>query len=295
MLTKKQFDILKEMIEADAPISQRQLAKQLEMSLGTVNNCITDLSEIGFVSDKMVTEEGIKEMEKFRVKRAVFMAAGFGSRMVPITVNTPKPLVRVNGKRIIETLLDAVIAADIEEIYLVRGYLAEEFDQLLKKYPMIKFIENPNYNESNNISSALAASDYLSNAYLLESDLLLKNPKLISKYQYASNYLGVPTDRTDDWCFITEKDVIKRLLVGGTDCYHMYGISYWTEKDGKQLANDIKEVYMSPGGKERYIDQVPLEYKKKNYTVHVRKCEFKDITEIDSFKELKLLDPLYNC
>lgn len=295
MITKKQYDILNEMIEANAPVSQRQLAKLLEMSLGTVNNCITELTDMGYVAGRTVTEKGMAMMENFRVKRAVFMAAGFGSRMVPITVNTPKPLVRVNGKRIIDTLIDAVIAAGIDEIYIVRGYLGEEFDQLLNKYPMIKFIENPHYNESNNISSALAAGELLSNSYLLESDLLIKNPKLISKYQYASNYLGVPTDRTDDWCFITDRDVITRLLVGGTDCYHMYGISYWTENDGIQLAHDIKEVYMSPGGKERYIDQVPLEYKKKNYTVHVRKCSFDDITEIDSFKELKAIDPLYNC
>lgn len=57
------------------------------------------------------------------------MAAGFGSRMLPITVNTPKPMVRVNGIRIIDTLIDALLKAHIEEIYIVRGYLAEEFEQ----------------------------------------------------------------------------------------------------------------------------------------------------------------------
>ena len=69
------------------------------------------------------------------MKRAVFVAAGFGSRMVPITLNTPKPLVRVNGTRIIDTLLDAVVEAGIPEIVIVRGYLGEQFDQLLYKYP----------------------------------------------------------------------------------------------------------------------------------------------------------------
>ena len=56
---------------------------------------------------------------------------------------------------------------------------------------MIKFIENPIYNESNNISSVVCASYLLKNAYVLEADLLLYNPKLITKYQYESNYLGV--------------------------------------------------------------------------------------------------------
>lgn len=54
----------------------------------------------------------------------------------------------------IDTLLDAVVRVGIEELIIVRGYLYEQFDQLLYKYPNIKFIENFEYNEANNISSA---------------------------------------------------------------------------------------------------------------------------------------------
>ena len=85
----------------------------------------------------MITDKGLETLEPYRAKRAVFIAAGFGSRMVPITLNTPKPLVRVHGKRIIDSLIDACLEADIREIYIARGYLAEQFDQLLYKYPMI--------------------------------------------------------------------------------------------------------------------------------------------------------------
>ena len=70
---------------------------------------------------------------------------------MPITLNTPKPLVLVNGKKIIETLLDAVVKAEIPEIIIVTGYLNEQFEILLKKYPNIKFIYNKKYNEANNI------------------------------------------------------------------------------------------------------------------------------------------------
>ena len=227
------------------------------------------------------------------MKRAVFVAAGFGSRLVPITLNTPKPLVRVKGVRMIDTLLDAVVAAGIEEILIVRGYLGEQFDQLLYKYPNIKFIENPLYNEANNISSALLARDLLQNAYVLEADLYLSNPNLITKYQYTSNYLGVYTDYTDDWCFETKNKVITKVKVGGNDCHHMFGISYWNEVDGAKLYDDIKKVYEMPGGKERYWDQVSLEYCLPNYSVEVRECTFDDIVEIDSFADLKKIDPIY--
>lgn len=295
MLNKKEFAILT-YLEANnnEKLTQKELAEELGFSVGTVNKLWNDLEEKGFIENKQITKKGLNALEPYRVKRAIFIAAGFGSRLVPITLNTPKPLVRVKGVRIIDTLLDAVIAAGIEEIIIVRGYLAEQFDQLKYKYPMVKFVENPLYNEANNISSVMCIRYLLSNAYVLEADLLLSNPKLITKYQYSSNYLGVPTEKTDDWCFFMEGDRIKRLGVGGLNCHHMFGISYWTEDDGRKLCNHVEQVYNSPGGKERYWDQVALGEYIKEYNVGVRECTFDDIVEIDTFRELKELDRVYD-
>lgn len=100
-----------------------------------------ELTELQYVSEGEITGAGISALEPYRAKRAIFIAAGFGSRLVPITFNTPKPLVRVHGQRIIDGLIDACLDAGINEIYIVRGYLAEQFDQLLYKYPMIRFLE----------------------------------------------------------------------------------------------------------------------------------------------------------
>ena len=295
MLNKKEFSVLT-YIEANQneKLTQKELSEALNFSVGTVNKLWNELEEKGFIEDKHITKKGLNALDPYRVKRAIFIAAGFGSHLVPITLNTPKPLVRVKGVRIIDTLLDAVIAAGIEEIIIVRGYLAEQFDQLKYKYPMIKFVENPLYNEANNISSVMCIRYLLSNAYILEADLLLSNPKLITKYQYSSNYLGVPTEKTDDWCFFMEGDRIKRLGVGGLNCHHMFGISYWSEDDGKKLCNHVEQIYNSPGGKERYWDQVALGEYIKEYHIGVRECTFDDIVEIDTFRELKELDPVYD-
>ena len=241
-----------------------------------------------------ISVSGINALEPYRAKRAIFIAAGFGSRLVPITFNTPKPLVRVHGKRIIDTLLDACLEAGINEIYIVRGYLAEQFDQLLYKYPMIKFLENPIYNEANNISSALIARYMLSNAYVFEADLLISNPKIIKKYHYTSDFLAIKKDRTDDWCFEVKDGIITKQKVGGEDCWQMVGISFWSDADGHKLSHDIAEVYATPGGKERYWDQVPLVYKKENYAVEIRECFDEDIVEIDTFRELKAIDKTYD-
>lgn len=294
MLTKKQFDILTTIESLGGFETQRQLAEKTEMSLGIVNKTLSALAAEGYITDRKITEKGLEILEPYRVKRAIFIAAGFGSRMVPITLNTPKPLVRVRGQRIIDSLLDAVVAVGIEEIYLVRGYLAEQFDQLLYKYPNIKFIENPAYNEANNISSLMCVRSLLQNAYVFEGDMLLSNKALVTKYQYSSNYLGVPVSVTDDWCFETKNNQITKVSVGGTNCHQMIGISYWTAEDGKKLEEHIAAVYNAPGGKEKYWDQVPLEFYLHAYKITVRPCTFEDIIEIDTFRELKQIDPTYD-
>ncbi len=293
-LSRKQFDVLEKMSSQTASVSQRDLEKLTGHSLGTINRVIKELTDLGYVSNGIITAAGLNALEPYRAKRAIFIAAGFGSRLVPITFNTPKPLVRVKGTRIIDHLLDACLEAGIEEIYIVRGYLAEQFDQLLYKYPMIKFLENPVYNEANNISSSLIAKDLLSNAYVFEADLLLSNPKIITKYHYTSDFLAIKKDRSDDWCFEVKDRIITEEKVGGEDCWQMVGISYWNEEDGHKLSQDIPDVYSTPGGKERYWEQVPLVYKKKNYAVEIRECFEEDIVEIDTFNELKQIDPTYD-
>ncbi len=226
-------------------------------------------------------------------KRAIFIAAGFGSRMVPITVNTPKPLVRVHGKRIIDGLIDACLKAGIEEIVIVRGYLKEQFDQLLYKYPTIIFIDNPYYETANNISSVYVARDYLEDAYVFEADLLISNPNIICSGHSGSDFLAIKTDHTDDWCFDSKDGYITAEKIGGDDCYQMVGISFWNKKDGSRLAKDIAEVFESPDGKNLYWEQVPLSVRKDNYRVAIKECSFEDIVEIDTYEELVAIDDAY--
>ena len=295
-LSKKQFDILEILASSKETLTQRDISRVTEYSLGTVNKVVRELTEMNLIEDNRITEEGLSALEPYAVKRAIFIAAGFGSRLAPITFNTPKPLVRVHGVRIIDRLIEACITAGIEEIYIVRGYLAEQFDQLLYKYPNIKFLENPVYNEANNISSSLVARHLLSNAYVFEADLLISNPAIIKKYHYSSDFLAIKTERTDDWCFEVKDGIIKEEKVGGEgdNIWQMVGISYWSKEDGAKLEKDIPEIYSSPGGRERYWEQVPLVYKKKNYDVAVRECKAEDIVEIDTFNELKQIDKTYD-
>ena len=295
-LTRRQFDILEALATNKTVLSQRDLEKVTGHSLGSINKTVKELTDLGYMEEGVITNSGINALEPYRAKRAIFIAAGFGSRLVPITFNTPKPLVRVHGVRTIDRLIEACLEAGINEIYIVRGYLGELFDQLLYKFPMIKFLENPMYNEANNISSALVARYMLSNAYVFEADLLISNPKIIKKYHYQSDFLGIKKERSDDWCFKVADGIIKEEKVGGEgdDIWQMVGISYWNEADGHRLSQDIADVFASPGGKERYWEQVPLVYCKEHYAVEIKDCHDEDIVEIDTFKELKTIDKTYD-
>lgn len=296
LISRKQFDVLEALATTKSTLTQRKISEITPHSLGAVNKVLKELTDQGYVEGATITSSGLSALEPYRVKRAIFIAAGFGTRLVPITFNTPKPLVRVHGVRIIDRLIDACLAAGIKEIYIVRGYLSELFDQLLYKYPMIKFLENPAYNEANNISSSLVARYLLSNAYVFEADLLISNPAIVKPYNYCSNFLGIKKQRTDDWVAKVKDGIIYEETVGaeGDDIYQMVGISYWDEEAGHKLSQDIQDVYQSPGGKERYWEQVPLVYKKEHYKVEIRECFDEDIVEIDTFNELKAIDKTYD-
>ena len=158
-------------------------------------------------------------------------------------------MVRVQGRPIICSAIDAALQAGIEEIYIVRGYLGECFEQLLLKYPQVRLIDNPDYETANNISSAMQVSHLMQNAYVMEADLLINNPSIFRKYNYTSNCQGVPVEKTDDWCVITENGVVKQLVKGGEHCHHLFSIYYMSAEDGAKLPAHLKEMYESDGGR----------------------------------------------
>ncbi len=294
MLKKEQFAILS-FAEHFHKIDLERIAEKSAISLDILQSTLENLSSDGFICNNKITDKGLLELEPYRVKRAIFIAAGMGSRMMPITLSCPKPLVRVNGTRIIDTLIDACVEADIKDIIVVRGYLGECFNQLTEKYPFIKFVDNPNYETYNNISSAYLVRDLIGGSYIFESDIYLVNRSLITKYQYRSNYLGVPCDETPDWCFDTDKDLrITDLHKSGKNCHHMYGISYYDEETGNLFKKYVEEVFNNTlGGKDHFWDDVLCHFYADRATIYVRECSFSDTMEIDSFDELCEADERY--
>ncbi len=298
-LSRMEFDFLTYLEKKGKGIySQRKLSDDLTITLSNAARMVNDLNEkdyINMLADGSIeiSEKGLKALEPYRVRKAIILAAGFGQRLAPVTLDTPKPLVKVNGVRILDTLLDALVAKSITNITIVRGYKKEQFDQLLEKYPTIKFIDNPEFNLANNISSAIHAIDLIDRCYICEADLYITNPEIINKYEYRTNYLGAKVTETDDWCFKKRNGNAIGYQMGGTDCYQAFGISYWDGEDSEKLKADLRKVYASRGGKENLWEMVPMRLARKNYKIEIRKCHKSDIIEIDNFIELIAADPSY--
>ena len=106
-----------------------------------------------------------------KVENAIILAAGMGSRMIPLTYEKPKGLIEVRGESMVERQIRQLLAVGIKKILIVTGYLAEQFDFLQEKYAgIVTCIYNPNYESQNNIASLYLVRQYLGDTYLLSAD-----------------------------------------------------------------------------------------------------------------------------
>ncbi|MBR1796730.1 MAG: NTP transferase domain-containing protein [Clostridiales bacterium] len=298
-LNRCEFEILAFLEHnGEGEYSIRNLSDKLCISGTAITNSINEMSSKGLIAlnenTMTITKKGLDALEPYKVKRAIVVGAGFGSRMMPATEDRPKPMVKVNGVRIIDTLLDALVAVGIEDITVVGGYKFEIMEELLDKYPFVRLINNTRYEVENNISSALLSMDHFyGGCYFCEADLYITNPDIIRKYQYSTNILGSWSLETDDWCYKCVDGYLDDYKKGGTYCYNYYGISYWTDEDSSKLKQDWVELHNGADGKDLFWEFPAFVYRKEKYKVEVRPCDKQDIMEIDNYYELQQLDPTY--
>lgn len=221
---------------------------------------------------------------------AIIMASGLGTRMQPLTLTTPKPLIKVHGTPMIETVIGALKGVD--NIFVVVGYLKEQFQYLTTKYNNVHLIENPDYERVNNISSIFYASDKLKlgACYICEADLYLRNKNLLANSTKSCYFGKFVKGYSADWVFERDKDgFITRVGKGGTDCYNMVGISYFTAADAGVLSQKIEEAYGKSGYEKLFWDDVVNDNLSK-LKMTVSPVSESDIYEIDTVEELNLIN-----
>ena len=230
-----------------------------------------------------------------RVKRAIIMAAGKGTRMYPVTLDTPKPMVKVNGVRMIDTVIRGLHKNGIMEIYVVTGYKKEQFSVLEEEYSGLKIIENPMYDECNNISSLYVARDYLEDAIILDGDQIIYNDAILSPEFEKSGYNAVWTDdETDEWLMQVENgEVISCSRTGGCGGWQLYSVSRWTAEDGKKLKKYLEYEFDEKKNCQIYWDDVAMFCHFDDFNLEIHPMKAEDIVEVDNLSELAALDAAY--
>jgi len=283
----------------DPGATQRDLATVTKLSLGMINNVLQEcLSEGLLAQDKSktrfltLTAAGKKKLNEYKVKNAIILAAGFGSRFVPLTFETPKGLLEVYGQPMIERQIEQLIEKGITEIAIVVGYKKESFDYLIDKYG-VELIFNPEYATKNNLSSLYVAREKLDNTYVLMSDFWIEN-NIFNLYEPRSWYSCVYSEElTREWCVSSSvSGKIESIEIGGQDSLTLIGPAYFTSSLSNEFRFHLNSYYNRPGTDDYYWEHI-LKDNLKSMPIYVNE-QTGNVHEFENLEELRLFDLSYN-
>ena len=252
-----------------------------------INKNISNGLLSGDIDSLFLSDKGLDYLEQLKVDNAIVLAAGFGSRCVPLTYETPKGLLTIHGKPMLERQIEQLKESGVEEIIIVVGYLKEKFEYMIDKYG-VKLVFNPEFSTKNNLTSLYYALPHLKNSYLLCADNWIEN-NIFNAYEadswFSCLYMEGPTP---EWSVKHAKDDrIQKIMIGGSDCWTIVGPAYFTQSFSNVFSKLIVDYYNKPGTEDYYwehvlkdhISQLPIYMNRQTGNVH----EFENVTELRSY------------
>lgn len=204
--------------------------------------------------------------------QALILAAGMGSRLGYLTKNNTKCMIEVNGIRLIDRTIDAILCAGIKNVCIVTGYEGDTLkNHIQEKWNSlnISFVQNQDYETTNNIYSLFLAKDFLcqDDTILFESDVIFEKGLVSDLVNDARANLAV-VDKYQDWMDGTVVDVDKddyiSSFISKQDQASLDILNYYKTvniyKFSKQFSNEVYSpfitVYCTTMGKNKYYEEV---------------------------------------
>jgi len=299
-MTKQEYDILRIIFEWTSSTAintdiYRSLNENEQKSLiaklsghspKVTETALKALIQKGYLDKRYgLTQKAVKEHEAKSPQNAIILAAGFGMRMVPINLTTPKGLLEVAGEPLIERIIKQLHEVSVTDITVVVGFMKEKFSYLEDKYG-VSLVENPGYASKNNLSSLALAADKISNTYIIPSDIWCDaNP--FSGHEMHSWYMV--SDLVDDESYVRLKpDMTLEAVPKGSAGNGMIGIAYILEEDAILLRRKLKYLSANPRWDDQFWELALYDHGK--IKIPARVVHSTDADEINTYEQLRELD-----
>lgn len=284
-------------------VSQRELAKKFFVSLGKINSVVNQVCEEGLIvkssfeknkseSIYQITDKGRKEIESHKVDAAIIFACGMGVRLAPLTYDTPKSFIKIKGERMIERQIEQLLAAGINDITIMVGFMKERFDYLIDKYN-VKLVYNREYTSKNTLSTFYHAREIMrnKNVYICVSDVYMSE-NIYHNYEVEPYYIGSwAEDLKNEWRYITNsKNKINAVEVGGTNDFYLVGPCFLTKEFLDKFIPMIEEYYNKTSTDNYYWEDVMVRNFDKLEDIYLYKLDKGVIYEFDSLEDLHEFD-----
>ena len=242
--------------------------------------------------------------------QAIILAAGMGRRLKGLTQNNTKCMVEVNGKKLVDRLLEQLDRLNLNKIVYVVGYegqkLIDHINSLDIRTP-IEYVNNEIYDKTNNIYSLYLAKEYLleDDTLLLESDIIFEDSVLTGLLEDPRDTLAL-VDKYESWmdgtCVkLDENDSIIDFIPGKKLCFNETDEYYKTVNIYKFSRHfsvshyvPFLEAYSKALGNNEYYEQVlKVITMLDDPEIKARRLSGEKWYEIDDIQDLDIAESIF--
>ena len=237
---------------------------------------------------------------KPKEQKAIILAAGRGSRLMPYTKNVPKCLIDFEGKTFLQHQLETLLSVGIKDVTIVTGYLAHKIEEACQPYKTkikFTFFNNPDYETTGTLNSmALTREEFQTDHFngdliLINSDIIFKKSCLENVLHCKNTCVTMELGRHEVGATCVKVDQDKVVDMGFLDHYDSSGLSVGIVKFAGRNVKEVKKFLTNyPPTIHSYVFHIIKHLIGQKVPVNYSLCEYGKWCEIDSPADLKLYE-----